>query len=197
MGLGSVLWAFWGSRNSSACDEVTKQAITLALRVRLLIVRNGLARGAVFLLPKCKNNTAQAVPAEGAASLLLTSSTEQLSILAHLFPFSAQIPLLTCICSTTILPTISKFFLVSIDLTSGQPTILERQRANTQSPALHPPSRYFSFPDYQPSSRTMERQPLLSQVGNLVGSHQQDEEGQASGGDHVCLLPAASPGSIS
>lgn len=37
----------------------------------------------------------------------------------------------------------------------------------------------------------MERQPLLQQVGNLVGTHQQDEEGQRSGGDHVCLLHSA------
>ena len=35
----------------------------------------------------------------------------------------------------------------------------------------------------------MERQPLLQQVGNLVGTRQQDEEGQAvSGGDHVCFF---------
>ncbi|KAI3395598.1 hypothetical protein diail_1036, partial [Diaporthe ilicicola] len=37
----------------------------------------------------------------------------------------------------------------------------------------------------------MERQPLLSQVGNLIGSRQQDEEGQASGGDHPIFLRAA------
>lgn len=43
----------------------------------------------------------------------------------------------------------------------------------------------------------MERQPLLSQVGNIVGVRQQDEEGQASGGDHVCLLAVASAGSVS
>lgn len=47
----------------------------------------------------------------------------------------------------------------------------------------------------------MERQPLLSQVhnqvNNLVGTGQNDEEGQASGGDHVCPLPEASPSSDS
>ncbi|KAK7729125.1 hypothetical protein SLS63_006253 [Diaporthe eres] len=37
----------------------------------------------------------------------------------------------------------------------------------------------------------MERQPLLQQVGNLVGHHQQDEEGHASGGDHPIFLRAA------
>ncbi|KAG8161265.1 hypothetical protein KVR01_009529 [Diaporthe batatas] len=37
----------------------------------------------------------------------------------------------------------------------------------------------------------MERQPLLQQVGNLVGTHQQDEEGQRSGGDHPIFLRVA------
>ncbi|KAK2614661.1 hypothetical protein N8I77_001467 [Diaporthe amygdali] len=37
----------------------------------------------------------------------------------------------------------------------------------------------------------MERQPLLSQVGNLVGRGQDDEEGQAAGGDHPIFLRAA------
>jgi hypothetical protein len=95
--------------------------------------------------------------------------------------------LLTCI-STIHHPNEYPVSHVNIDLTSGQPTILESQRADNPSPDIHPPSLYFSFPDYQPSSRSMERQPLLQQVGNLVGNHQQDEEGQASsGGDHVCV----------
>lgn len=55
MGLPSALWGFWAFRNRDACKEVTKQATTLALRVRIVvIVRNGLACGAVFLLPEAQ-----------------------------------------------------------------------------------------------------------------------------------------------
>lgn len=67
-------------------EEVTKQATTVWLcRLRLV------GSGTVFPVapcppfPKCKSNTAQAVPAGGAAFLLLTSSFEQLPTLAELF----------------------------------------------------------------------------------------------------------------